>query len=382
MAKSEEKREPLLHISARAPMPWYFSVAVRLSCIIVSLLFCTLLTWLITGVDPIAFSVTVFQASFPAKAAMFGIKFWPMLRDLSILLLLALAVTPAFRMRFWNIGAEGQTLMGCLGAAACMKLLAGVIPNEWIIVCEVIAALLAGALWGLLPAIFKAHFGTNETLFTLMMNYIATQLVAFFCILWENPKGSGTIGIINQNGALRGMGWLPVIGGNKYLLTIIVAGAVTLLMYFYLYRSKQGFELSVVGESERTANYLGIKVRRVTIRTMILSGALCGLTGLLLTAGENHTLTTTLAGGRGFTAVMVSWLAKFNPFIMILASFLLVFMEKGAGDIATKFSLNKSFSEILTGIILFFIIASDFFIRYKVRFRHGAKIPEGGVSRA
>jgi simple sugar transport system permease protein len=121
---------------------------------------------------------------------------------------------------------------------------------------------------------------------------------------------------------------------------------------------------------------VGISVGKVIIRTMILSGALCGLTGMLLVSGTDHTLTTTITGGRGFTAVMVAWLAKFNPIWMILTSFLLVFLDKGAGDISTKFGLNKSFSDILTGIILFFIIGSEFFINYRISFRHSAKKEE------
>ena len=147
-------------------------------------------------------------------------------------------------------------------------------------------------------------------------------------------------------------------------------------MFIYMNYSKHGYEISVVGESVRTARYVGIKVEKVIIRTMVLSGALCGLTGLLLVSGTDHTLTTTITGGRGFTAVMVAWLAKFNPIWMILTSFLLVFLDKGAGDISTKFGLNKSFSDILTGIILFFIIGSEFFINYRISFRHSAKKEE------
>jgi simple sugar transport system permease protein len=201
-----------------------------------------------------------------------------------------------------------------------------------------------------------------------MMNYVATQLVAFFVIYWEVPKGAGKIGIINQNTEL---GWLPQIG-NKYLLTIIVVAIVTGLMYLYLNYSKHGYEIAVVGESERTARYVGIKVEKVIMRTMLLSGAVCGLAGLLLVGGINHTLTTTLVSGRGFTAVMVSWLAKFNPIIMIFTSLLIVFLERGAGQISTDFGLNQSFSDIITGIILFFIIGSEFFINYKISFRKAA----------
>ena len=144
-------------------------------------------------------------------------------------------------------------------------------------------------------------------------------------------------------------------------------------MYVYLNYSKHGYEISVVGESERTAKYVGIQVDKVIIRTMFFSGALCGLTGLLLVGGTDHTLTTTITGGRGFTAVMVAWLAKFNPIWMIATSFLLVFLERGAGQISTSFGLNQSFSDILTGIILFFIIGSEFFINYRIAFRRNSK---------
>ena len=203
-----------------------------------------------------------------------------------------------------------------------------------------------------------------------MMNYIATQLAAYYIIVWEVPKGAGKIGIINQN---TNAGWLPQIAGKQYLLTILVVAVMTVLTYIYLKYSKHGYEIAVVGESQRTASYAGIKVERVIIRTMVLSGAMCGLMGLLLTAGTDHTLTTTIVGGRGFTAVMVSWMAKFNPIMMIFTSLLLVVLSRGASEISSVFGLNHSFADILTGIILFFIIGSEFFINYKVSLRKAGK---------
>ncbi len=358
------QHQHLFHIVKRAPLRWYWVWLIRLAAVLAAIALGALLTVVVTGSNPLEVFKAVFDASFATPR-----KFWVMLHGTAILLSISLAVTPAFRMRFWNIGAEGQAMMGCLASAACMILLRGVLPGWAVIVCMLVCSIAAGALWGVIPAIFKARWETNETLFTLMMNYIATQLVAFFCVFWENPRGSSQIGIINQSGPYAGVGWLPVIGGNKHLLNIIVVGVMVIAAFFYLSFSKQGFELSVVGESRRTAQYLGIKVRWVTIRTMLLSGAVCGLTGLMLTGGNDHTLTTTLVGGRGFTAVMVSWLAKFNPLWMILVSFLLVFMQKGAGEIATKCKLNESFSDILIGIILFFIIGSEFFIKYKLQTR-------------
>jgi simple sugar transport system permease protein len=144
-------------------------------------------------------------------------------------------------------------------------------------------------------------------------------------------------------------------------------------MYVYLKYSKHGYEISVVGESENTARYIGINVKKVVIRTMLLSGAICGIAGLLLVGSTNHTISTTTADNRGFTAIMVSWLAKFNPIYMILTSFLIVFLQRGANEISTVFNLNQSFSDILTGIILFFIIGSEFFINYQVKFHHSHK---------
>jgi simple sugar transport system permease protein len=154
---------------------------------------------------------------------------------------------------------------------------------------------------------------------------------------------------------------------------VLIVAILCVLVYIYLNYTKHGYEIAVVGESERTARYAGIKVERVIVRTMLLSGAICGIAGLLLVGGTDHTLTDTIAGGRGFTAVMVSWLAKFNPVWMIFTSFLLVFLEKGASEISAMFSLNQSFSDILTGIILFFIIGCEFFINYQIHFRKSGK---------
>ena len=358
-------KQSMFHISKRDALPWYQALAIRGGAIILALIVCALVTMLLTGENPISIYGTIFYGAFGTAR-----KSWVTFQNLAVLLGISLAVTPAFKMRFWNIGAEGQVLIGCLATAACMICLGDKLPNGVLILVMILAAIAAGSLWGFLPSFFKAKWNTNETLFTLMMNYIATQLAAFFIIIWEVPKGAGKIGIINQNSQA---GWLPVIGGKQYLLTILVVAVMTIVMYVYLTYSKHGYEIAVVGESQRTASYAGIKVERVIIRTMVLSGAVCGLMGLLLTAGTDHTLTTTIVGGRGFTAVMVSWLAKFNPIAMVFTSLLLVVLSRGASEISSVFSLNHSFADILTGIILFFIIGSEFFLTYKVSLRKSKK---------
>ncbi len=320
---------------------------------------------LVTHENPFSVYATMIKGNFGTQR-----RIWNLLQNIAMLLCVSLAVTPAFKMRFWNIGAEGQVLIGGLATAACMYLLGGKVPNALLILIMIIASIAAGALWAVIPAFFKAKFYTNETLFTLMMNYVAIQLVSYFVMLWENPKGSGKIGIINQ---ATHAGWIPTIGKYDYLLNILVVLLLTVLMYVYLKYSKHGYEISVVGESENTARYIGLNVKTVIIRTMLLSGAVCGIAGLLLVGSTNHTISTTIADNRGFTAIMVSWLAKFNPIHMILTSFILVFLDRGAGEISTVFGLNQSFSDIITGIILFFIIGSEFFINYQLHFRSSHK---------
>lgn len=362
MAKNNNTvHEPLFHIVKRDSMPKLNSFLIRIGSILFALIFCGILTMVLTGENPISVYVTMFEGAFGSTR-----KFWKLMQSLAMLLCVSLALTPAFKMRFWNIGGEGQVLIGGLATTACMILLGDKVPNGLLILIMVVASVLAGAIWALIPAIFKAKFNTNETLFTLMMNYVGIQLVSYFCMYWENPKGAGKIGIINR---ATEAGWFPTIGGQNYLLNIIIVAIITVAMYIYLKYSKHGYEIAVVGESENTARYIGINVNKVILRTMALSGAVCGIAGLLLVGGTDHTISTSTADGRGFTAIMVSWLGKFNPIYMIFTSLLLVFLDAGADQISMIFGLNQSFSEIITGIILFFIIGSEFFINYQLKFR-------------
>lgn len=354
----------MIQISKRGAVSRKRNIAIRLAAIVLAIIVCAVITMATTGTDPLAVFSAFINGSFGSER-----KLWIFLQDTAILLIISLAVTPAFKMHCWNLGAEGQVLAGAMAAAACMVLLGNTMSNGALIACMVIASVVTGALWAGIPALFKAKFNTNETLFTLMMNYVATQIVAYFCVKWENPVGSCTIGVINaQNEA----GWLPQLG-NKYLLVILVAVIMTVLIYFYLNYTKHGYEIAVVGESERTARYIGIKVPRVIVRTMLFSGAICGVAGLLLVGGIHHTVSTSLVGGQGFTAVMVSWLAAFNPIVMILTSALLIFMGSGANQLASSCGLNQSFGDILTGVIIFFIIGSEFFVQYKISFHKKSK---------
>ena len=360
-----KKKEPLIHITKRKAISRRNEWAIRLGSILIALIVCAIVTTLTTDLNPFSVYASMWQGSFGSER-----KIWALLKELSVLLLVSVALGPAFKMKFWDLGGEGQVLAGVLATSACMICLGNTLSNAVLIPLALIAAVAAGAFWAFIPAFFKAKYNTNETLFTLMMNYVAIQLVAYFVIKWESPKGSGNVGIINPSSH---KGWLPSLGGKQYMIVLLVAIIVTVLMYIYMRYSKHGYELSVVGESQQTAKYVGINVARVIIRTLILTGAICGLTGWLLVSSTDHTITTTLAGGRGFLGVMVAWLAHFNPIGMTLSALLIVFMSRGAGEISTAHGLNRSFGDILTGIILFFVIGSEFFINYQIHFRKSTK---------
>lgn len=353
---ARRKHEPLFHMVKRDITDPKIPLIVRGIAVLLALIVCAILTVCLVDTNPFQFIGLILEGSFGSFH-----KILNLLQSLAILLCISLALAPAFKMRFWNTGAEGQVLIGGLACAACMICFGG-LPNGVLIPIMAVAAIVAGAIWALIPAIFKAHFGTNETLFTLMMNYVAMQLIAYFSTIWENPKGSGHIGIIHA-------GQFPKLFGQHYILNILIVVLLTVVMYIYLKYSKHGYEIDVVGQSENTARYIGIDVKRVIIRTMAISGAVCGIAGFLLVGGTDHTITTNTAGGQGFTAIMVTWLAKFNPLYMILTTFLIVFLEAGAGEIVSKFSdsLNGSYADILTGVFLFFIIGSEFFLRYQIK---------------
>lgn len=359
MNKKEKVREPLFHIAKRNGIVWWKAWLIRAAAIVFALIVCAFIIVLLTDQNPIEVYKAMIDGSFGTER-----KFWTLLQNTSILLCISLAVTPAFKMKFWNLGAEGQVLFGALCSMVFMFKAGDKLPNGLLILVMFAASILGGILWALLPAVFKAIWNTNESLFTLMMNYIAIQLVCFAIMVWV-PSGSSVMGLVNAGSKA---GWLPDLFGQKYLINILIVAVLTVVMFIYLKYSKHGYELAVVGESENTAKYIGINVKKVIIRTVVLSGALCGLAGFLLVSGTNHTISKDLAGGNGFTAIMVSWLAKFNPLIMILTSLLIVFLQRGAGQIATSFNLNTSIADILTGIIIFFIIGCEFFINYQIKF--------------
>ncbi len=360
---AHSKSAPFITITKRDSSSLKRNIVVRVIAILAALAVSALITLFITGENPIELFKTVIDGAFGQ------FRIWGTAQSVAMLLGIALALTPAFKMKFWNTGGEGQVLIGAL-ASALVMMTAKDLPHWLASILVILAGVTAGAIWGIIPAVFKAYWKTNETLFTLMMNYVAIQLIKYFLKVADG-SGSSTVGP-----SLLQYGRLPVLFDQQYMLNIIVVAVMTVMMYIYLKISKHGYEISVVGESENTAKYIGINVKKVVIRTMALSGALCGLIGVLLVGATSYSIDPNLAGGNGFTAIMVSWLAKFNPIIMIFTTLLIVVLSRGAENVSMTLGLNKSFSDILTGIILFFIIGCEFFINYKIHFNIAKKSNE------
>lgn len=271
----------------------------------------------------------------------------------------ALGVTLAFKMRFWNIGAEGQISVGAIAASFFALTFPGW-PQPLLLTAMAAAGFVAGGLWGLIPAWFKARFNTNETLFTLMMNYIAIFLIQLMREgPWRDPmSGFPKVPMFDKAARVP-----PVLGVHAGW---IVALVLVVLVFIYMTRTKQGYELTVVGENENTARYAGMNVKRIILRTMFLSAAVAGLAGMLQASGADRTLTETVAGGVGFTAITVSWLSLLNPLAILIVSVLFACLEKGSGTIRSVYNISPSTSQVFQGIILFFVLGAEFFINYKV----------------
>lgn len=347
-------REPLFHITKRDNITTKKSILIRVIAVFFSLLLLCIVCAIIGGEGIDVVLGALFDGNFGSER-----KFWIMLQDTALLLGVSLALIPAFKMKFWNLGGNGQILIGCLMAVVCMKFFGGKIPDWSIWIIMTLLCVLSGAIWALIPAVFKAFFNTNESLFTLMLNYVAQFLVGYFVVTWST-SGSNVLTPFDQ-------GNLPVLG-NQYVLTIIVIALSTVVMSIYLSKSKQGYELSVVGESQNTAKYVGINVRKVIIRTMAISGAMCGIVGLLLAGAIEHTMSESIAKNMGFTAIMATWLGHCNPVMVILTSFLITFLNRGMVSVRMELNLTSdAIGNVCIALAYFIIIASEFFITYKVK---------------
>ena len=350
------EKTPLIRISKRENMSrgkiWMirllaFAFALFLSCFV----------FMAAGANPIDAYGTMISGALGKKS---GIR--QVVKVAAPLLGTALALAPCFRMKFWNIGAEGQITIGAMAAAFFAINFGNKWPSFPLLVIMGLASMIMGAFWAAVPAAFKARWRTNETLFTLMLNYIAIGIVGWLQGgPWEGKKGSQVIPNFPEAAILPKVlgvhcGWIIVL-----LLVIFI--------YVYMKYTKHGYEIAVLGESENTARYAGMNVMKITVRTACLSGAICGLVGFMVASGANQTLYSSVADGVGFTAITVAWLAQLNPFAMVVISILFGILSKGASSLQTGMGVPASVSDIIKGLLLLCLLGCEFFINYKLNFR-------------
>lgn len=364
--KDSTRGEPFVRMVKRAHIALWQSILIRAAALLGALATGAIITSAM-GHNPIAVYAEMVSGSIGSASV-----FRDTVRIAIPLLVTSIAISLAFQMRFWNIGAEGQILAGATAASFIALFVAPGMPSVALLPLMAIAALAAGGLYALLPAIFKARWNTNETLFTLMLNYIAIEFIKYLQNgPWKDPKQRGFPKIAMFGAQAR----LPKVFGIH--IGWIVAIVIVILVAIYLKKSKQGYEIVVVGESTPTARYAGMNVGRIICRTMFVSGALAGLAGFLQVSGANYTLSESAAGGVGFTAITVAWLSKLNPIIMTPVAFFIAMLERGGNKIQTTFGVPSSVSALLTGIILFFILGCEFFTRYSLVFRGGKEANRG-----
>lgn len=351
-----ETKTPLIRLAKRAEMSKGRIYLIRICSIIIALIL-GCLPMVLTGTNPFAAYSVIIQGSLSRP-----VYLKQTIRTAIPLLGCAIAIAPCFKMRFWNIGAEGQITMGAVFSTYFALFYADKIPHAPLLIIMFLSGALAGALWALIPAFFKAKWNTNETLFTLMMNYIAIGIVAYLQGgPWEGRKGSQLIPMFQDSARLPTV--LGVHCGWIIVLLLVIA------MYLYMNKTKQGFEIAVVGDSVNTARYAGMNVGWVIMRTMFISGAISGVVGFMIVSGANFTLYKGVANGVGFTSITVAWLSQLNSFAMIAISMMLAVLEKGANTLQTRLQVPASIADIITGILLFCMLASEFFINYRLIFR-------------
>ena len=361
MNKNKQKTHtPLFTTFKRFDMPKWQGILIRAGSILFAVLISLLICMIVCGGDPLTIIGAFFQGA--------TIRPWKLFLDAAILLGFGMAILPAFRMKYWNMGANGQVLIGSLVSIVLMfelkefGLKSG-FNNFLLIVILLLASVAASIIWAVIPAIFKAFFGTNETLFTLMMNYIASALVAYvnYALAKGAKESPGVINLDTQTG------WLPIVI-DEYFIAIVVIVLVTVFISIYMSKTKHGYEAIVLGDSINTARYVGMDTKKIMIRTLILSGSICGIIGFLFTSAINHSVNAETCGSLGFTAVLIAWLSNFNPIVMALVSFGLAFLTLGTSKVSAIFQLgSNNLSSVLIGLIFFAVLISEFFIRYKVK---------------
>jgi len=339
----------------------YYLIAIVISLCIGAVLLVSL------GINPLEYyksilSIGLIGNKYPAKIIEGFLKvFVP-------LLMVSMALALSFKMRFWNIGGEGEFLIGALCAAA-VAFNCGDMPRPIVILLMCLAAIISSGIIGLAVAFLKCRFGTNETLITLMLNYIVLYTVDFFGqtkaswnFFLKTDSDRPMFRQFPDNASMPGI----KIGNFNLLYSVIITLILTGIIFVYLKYTKHGYEISVVGDSINTARYAGINVNKVILRTMFLSASLIGLAGAFA-ASTASTISTSITNNAGWTGIVVAWLSKLSIPGILITSFLISILQYGCQAASMAYpAIDHNFADLLQGIVLFSVLVSDFLVTFKI----------------
>ena len=347
----------MIRIKKRADLPKNREWIIRAAAILLSLVFAGIVI-AILGFHPVRVFTEIVNGSIGTQMRVSQ----TILRAIP-LIITSMGILVAFKMKFWNIGGEGQIMMGAMGAAYVALNFSPDLPKLVMLVLMGAAAMLCGGIWAFIPAFFKARFGTNETIFTLMMNYIAIKWVTYLQFdLWkdEGVLGFPRIATFPENAMMP-----RLFGIHAGWLIAIVA---VILVYLFINHTKKGYEISVLGESMETARYAGMNTKAIIVVAMFISGGLCGLTGMVQVSAIERTLTYSVSAGVGFTAIITTWLGRLSAPAIAIVCFIFAMLLQGGTYLQIALSVPSAVAEVIQGIILFFVLGSEFFLQYKVSF--------------
>lgn len=362
--RQTQTKQPLIRISKRMDLSTPKRIGTVVGSIVAALVFGSILI-AVLGYNPFQFWKYVFEGCFKNPLSVAGT-----LRVFVPLTIISLGIAISFKMKFWNIGAEGQIIMGAIIALTFGLLIGDKWPRPWGTIVIVLLGALGGGLYALITAALKVRFNTNETLLTLMLNYVALYLASYLMRLdFFKTKASSIPSFERLNDSLL----LSTIKLGSVQLDTSFLIAVALIVVFFLYfrYTKHGYEIGVIGDSPSTARYSGMKVGKIMLRTIFLSGFIIGLAGAMQLTGKatDGVMSTGITSGMGWTGIIIAWLAKLNPFGIAVGSFLMAILEKGSSVARSSMGISSAMADVLQGIILFFVLAGDFLIHYRITFR-------------
>ena len=355
----------MIRIAKRSDVSKRRNIAARSAAVLLALALSALFI-VFLGHDPIKVYISMLEGSF---GSLYRVK-ETVIKTIP-LTITSLGILMAFKMKFWNIGAEGQMLMGAF-LASYFALNYPEMNRMGLLLLMMAAGAVGGGLWALIPAWFKSRYATNEVLFTLMMNYIALKWVTYLQYgPWRDKSALGFPKIPNFTTNAILPKWMGIHAGW------FIALLLTALVYLLIHYTKKGYEINVIGESESTGAYAGMNVRRIILQAMFMGGALAGISGMIQASAVSNTLSVEVTGGVGYTAIIVTWLSGLSAPLIVVVSFLFAVLIQGGSYIQTAFQIPQSAAQILQGMILLFVLGSEFFVKYRIILKDKLTMKEG-----